>query len=336
MNPTTRNAIKRLILAPMEGVLDGTVRQLLTELNQFDYCVTEFVRVTATLLPKKTFFRLCPELLNAGKTKAGTPVRVQLLGQDPDSMAANAERAIKLGSRGIDINAGCPAKTVVGNGGGAHLLKAPELLYQVVRKVRASIPYEQPLSVKIRLGWNCKSYCFDIAEAVESGGANEIAIHGRTKEDGYKADKIDWHTIGLIKQKLTIPVIANGEIISELTASDCFTASRCSSIMLGRGILQTPNLGNMIRFGKKQMPWSQVLDLLIAYTNISPANETHLLNSLYHAGRIKQWLSYLRMSYPLAMTLHRNIRTLQTNCDIQSMLIDHKINHRMNENAKLN
>lgn len=96
----------RVLLAPMEGVLDPLVRELLTEINNYDLCVSEFVRVVNTLLPKKTFYRLSPELLNQGYTESGVPLRVQLLGSSPEWMAENAVRAIDLGSQGIDINCG--------------------------------------------------------------------------------------------------------------------------------------------------------------------------------------------------------------------------------------
>ena len=302
--------INRIILAPMEGVLDYAVRQLLTELNDFDYCVTEFIRVTHHCLTKKSLFRLCPELQHGGKTLSGTPIRVQLLGQHPQLMAESAIQAVKLGSFGIDINCGCPAKTVVGNQGGAYLLKSPELIFQITQHVRQALPKDVPVSVKVRLGWDDKSRCFEIADAVEQGGANEITIHGRTKEDGYKADRIDWHSIGLIKQKLTIPVIANGEIFSPQAAQNCILHSQTNNIMLGRGALNIPNLANMIRYNQAQLSWHHVFQLLQNYANTTlPEN---IDKPLYHSARIKQWLSYLKQSYPEASELLQSIRTLKT------------------------
>ena len=101
----------RVILAPMQGVLDPLVRQLLTEVNDYDLCISEFVRVVDQRLPAKVFYRLCPELHQHGFTPSGTPVRVQLLGQHPQWLAENAELAIQLGSHGVDLNCGCPSKT---------------------------------------------------------------------------------------------------------------------------------------------------------------------------------------------------------------------------------
>lgn len=102
----------RVLLAPMEGVLDSLVRELLTEVNDYDLCITEFVRVVDQLLPVKVFHRICPELQNASRTPSGTLVRVQLLGQFPQWLAENAARAVELGSWGVDLNCGCPSKTV--------------------------------------------------------------------------------------------------------------------------------------------------------------------------------------------------------------------------------
>lgn len=305
-------SIKQLILAPMEGVLDYTVRDLLTTINHFDYCVTEFVRVTHHRLSAKTFYRLCPELYHQGKTASGTPVRIQLLGQSPLLMAENAQLAVQLGSYGIDINCGCPAKTVVGHQGGAYLLKTPEIIYQITQQVRKAIGEEQPLSVKIRLGFDDKSHCFEIADAVQQGGAGEIVIHGRTKLDGYQADKIDWLTIGNITDKLTIPVIANGEIFTPKDAERCQKQSHTDRMMLGRGILSRPNLANMIRYHDDPLTWPQVLGLLQRYASSEALTEQAPLKALYHSGRIKQWLSYLKTNYPQAQALLQQIRTLKT------------------------
>ena len=100
----------KLVLAPMEGVVDFKMRQLLTDIGGFDLCVTEFIRVVDTCLPDKVFHRYCPELKNAGLTRCGTPVRIQLLGQVAETLAENAVKAVSLGSHGVDLNFGCPAK----------------------------------------------------------------------------------------------------------------------------------------------------------------------------------------------------------------------------------
>ena len=297
----------RVMLAPMEGVLDGFVRELLTEINDYDLCVTEFVRVTQSLLPRRTFYRLSPELYNKGYTKSGTPVRVQLLGNSPEWMAENAVRAIELGSHGIDINCGCPAKKVIGSDGGASLLKNPELIYQVTNAIRKAIPQEQMLSVKVRLGWDSIEPRFEIADAVQQGGADEIVVHGRTKEDGYKADRINWQAIGEIRQKLSIPVIANGEICSYSDGQNCLKITGCDALMVGRGALNIPNLGSVVKHQQNKLEWIQVSTLLKQYLKM----ENPYDSGYYHLARIKQWFSYLRKEYDEAEQLFSTVRTVQ-------------------------
>ncbi|MHB1115151.1 MAG: tRNA-dihydrouridine synthase, partial [Acidovorax defluvii] len=110
-----------LLLAPMEGLLDFVLRDVLTRVGGVDRCVSEFIRVTGTVLPDKVFLRYLPELRHGGRTLAGVPVRAQLLGSDPVCMAENAASLAALGPEGIDLNFGCPAKVVNRHGGGAAL-----------------------------------------------------------------------------------------------------------------------------------------------------------------------------------------------------------------------
>lgn len=164
-------------------------------------------------------------------------MRVQLLGQYPQWLAENAARAVELGSWGVDLNCGCPSKLVNGSGGGATLLKDPELIYRGAKAMREAVPGHLPVTVKVRLGWDSGERRFEIADAVQQAGASELVVHGRTKEDGYKAERIDWQAIGEIRQRLTIPVVANGEIWDWQSAQDCLAATGCDSVMIGRGAL---------------------------------------------------------------------------------------------------
>ena len=147
----------RLVLAPMEGVVDDLMRDILSTINPFDLVVTEFVRVVDQLLPEKVYYKLCPELHNDGLTPNGTPVRVQLLGQEPNWMAENAFRAVELGSRGVEANFGCPAKIVNRSKGGAVLLQYPDNIHNIVKAMRQAVPAHQPVTAKIRLGYEDKS-----------------------------------------------------------------------------------------------------------------------------------------------------------------------------------
>ncbi|WP_019210645.1 tRNA dihydrouridine(16) synthase DusC [Yersinia massiliensis] len=302
----------RVILAPMEGVLDSLVRELLSEVNDYDLCITEFLRVVDQLLPAKSFYRLCPELHNQSRTQSGTLVRIQLLGQYPQWLAENAARAIELGSYGVDLNCGCPSKLVNGSGGGATLLKDPELIYQGAKAMREAVPAHLPVTVKIRLGWDSSDRQFEIADAVQQAGATELAVHGRTKEDGYQAERINWQAIGEIRQRLTIPVIANGEIWDYQSAQACMNMTGCDAVMLGRGALNVPNLSRVVKYNEPRVPWSEVVKLLKKYVQLEKQGDT----GLYHVARIKQWLGYLRKEYTEATDLFSQIRALKTSKDI--------------------
>ncbi|MGQ7806727.1 tRNA dihydrouridine(16) synthase DusC [Hafnia alvei] len=304
--------VKRVLLAPMEGVLDSLVRELLTEVNDYDLCITEFVRVVDSLLPEKVYYRLCPELANQSLTPSGTAVRVQLLGQHPQWLGENAARAVELGSWGVDLNCGCPSKMVNGSGGGATLLKDPEMIYLGAKAMREAVPSHLPVTVKVRLGWDSGTRQFEIADAVQQAGATEITVHGRTKEDGYKADKINWAAIGEIRQRLSIPVIANGEIWDWQSAQDCMAATGCDSVMIGRGALNVPNLSRVIKQNAPKMPWPEVMLLLKKYVRLEKQGDT----GLYHVARIKQWLGYLRKEYAEASEVFSEIRALKTSADI--------------------
>ncbi|MCX8972845.1 tRNA dihydrouridine(16) synthase DusC [Citrobacter portucalensis] len=302
----------RVLLAPMEGVLDSLVRELLTEVNDYDLCITEFVRVVDQLLPAKVFHRLCPELHNNSRTPSGTLVRIQLLGQYPQWLAENAARAVELGSYGVDLNCGCPSKLVNGSGGGATLLKDPELIYRGAKAMREAVPAHLPVTVKVRLGWDNGDRQFEIADAVQQAGASELAVHGRTKEQGYKAEHINWQAIGEIRQRLTIPVIANGEIWDWQSAQDCMAISGCDAVMIGRGALNIPNLSRVVKYNEPRMPWPEVVTLLQKYTRLEKQGDT----GLYHVARIKQWLGYLRKEYSEATELFQEIRALNNSPDI--------------------
>lgn len=163
---------------------------------------------------------------------------------------------------GVDLNCGCPSKMVNGSGGGATLLKDPEMIYQGAKAMREAVPAHLPVTVKVRLGWDSGDRQFEIADAVEQAGATEITVHGRTKEDGYKAEKINWAAIGKIRQRLSIPVIANGEIWDWQSAQDCMATTGCDSVMIGRGALNVPNLSRVIKYHEPKMQWPEVMLLL--------------------------------------------------------------------------
>ncbi|WP_299789725.1 tRNA dihydrouridine(16) synthase DusC [uncultured Shewanella sp.] len=305
----------RVILAPMEGVADAPMRSLLTSVGGYDLVISEFIRVVDQLLPEKVFHRLCAELANNSQTKAGTPVRLQLLGQHPNWMAENALRAVELGSRGVDINFGCPAPMVNRSNGGAALLKEPDTIYRVTHTVRDAVTDTHPVSAKIRLGWDDKSRCVEIAQAIEAAGATELTVHARTKEEGYRPPA-HWEYIHQIREAISIPVIANGEVWNRDDYQRCRTVSGCSDVMVGRGALAVPNLAHVIKGTQNKMPWSEVKQLLIQYSEY----EIVSAKEKYYPARIKQWLRFIVHQYDEAELLFRQLRVMKQTADILSLL----------------
>ena len=296
-----------ITLAPMEGVVDHLMRDMLTQVGGFDLCVTEFLRVVDQLMPKRVFHRICPELNNQGFTPNGVPVKVQLLGQHADWLAENAFRAVELGSHGVDLNFGCPAKTVNKSKGGAILLREPETIYKIVNAVRQAVPKEHTVSAKMRLGFDDTSLAIANAQAIADAGANSLVIHARTKVDGYKPPAY-WDWIAKIKQDVDIPIVANGEIWNEQDAVNCQQQSDCENIMLGRGALAMPNLAQVIKNTEQHMLWEHVKALLVRYSGYELFGD----KGKYYPNRVKQWLGYLSRQYPEAKALFMRIRALKS------------------------
>ena len=317
----------RIILAPMEGVMDHSMRDLLTGRGGIDRCVTEFVRVTDQTLPARVFYRYCPELLKGGQTLTGTPVFVQLLGGQPVHMAANAARAEKLGAPGIDLNFGCPAKTVNRNDGGSVLLREPLRVAGVVSAVRDAVSGVTPVTAKIRLGFDDASMLEDIVCGIAAAGADELCIHARTRQDGYRPPA-HWRTIKNVRQLVNIPIVVNGEIWSVQDALQAQRDSGCDDIMLGRGSLACPDLAGLIKMqcqGQTVAPpsWYQVIELLQAFFAT-----TESLYPRYVGNRIKQWLGYLRRQYHGAELLFQEVKRLQEPQAIKTVIARHRNENR--------
>jgi tRNA-dihydrouridine synthase C len=296
----------RIYLAPMEGLFDEIMRDLLTRVGGIDLCVAEFVRVSGTLLPRRTFQRIVPELKQGSRTRCGVPVRVQLLGSDPISMAWNAARLAELNPAGIDLNFGCPAKTVNRHQGGAILLREPERLHAVVAAVRGAVPLAVPVSAKMRLGYEDKSLAVDCAQAIAAGGACELVVHARTQREGYRPPA-HWEWIARIRAGVKIPVIANGEIWTLEDWRHCQESSGAQDVMLGRGMAANPALARMLKEGAgAALAWREVLGLLREFW----AYHGRHTAAPHRCGRVKQWLNYLRAAYPEAAVLYQALRTV--------------------------
>ena len=296
----------------MEGLLDFVLRDVLTRVGGIDRCVSEFIRVTNTLLPERAFLRVVPELLTGGKTAAGVPVRPQLLGSDPACLADNAARVAGLGADGVDLNFGCPAKVVNRHGGGAALLENPELLFKIMQAVRSAVPAHQVVSAKMRLGFHDDRLAEDCARALEAGGASEIVVHARTRADAYRPPAY-WSRVADIAAVVRTPLVANGEIWTVQDAQNCRAASGCQAIMLGRGIVTNPGLA--LAIGSTQ-PSAMAASECLSWESLQPHLQTFwsvvrsTLERRQQAGRLKQWLNFLRRHSPQAQIAYDALKAV--------------------------
>lgn len=322
----------KVYLAPMEGVVDHHMRYLLSRVGGIDICVTEFVRVTDHVLPRKVFTRFCPELLQqsnvsamrlftggpgvadeAHRQKANAlgalcPTRIQLLGSNASAIAGNAQKAARLGAPAVDLNFGCPAKTVNKNRGGACLLDEPETLYQIVKACRDAVPQATPVTAKIRLGYETRDRYLENAHAIYSAGASELVVHARSKADGYRPPAY-WEKIDEIQKSVPMHVVANGEIWSLDDFHRCREMSGCTDVMIGRGLLAKPDLALEIKASVSQqnftpLSWGEIAALLMEFFLLT----SNAYPKKYMGNRVKQWLFYLQKQYSEAKTLFDAIK----------------------------
>lgn len=333
-----------LHLAPMDGITDFTMRRLLTSLGEVDYCTTEFIRITDRLMPEHIFYSNAPELLQVREksssihlrshTEAGTPVLIQLLGSDPVAMSENAHRAAELGAYGIDLNFGCPAKTVNRHDGGAVLLKTPDRVFKVVEAVRRAVPATTPVTAKMRLGFENPDFVFDNARACESGGAQWLTLHCRTKIDMY-TPPAKWEWLPQVREVLKIPLIANGDINSIDDLDRCHAVSGCTHFMIGRGALANPLLFQQLKVSHNSNSdlgseletasdsradsknnWSFALKLLQELYLESQKN----VSGHYAVAKTKQWLRYQKDVSPSALEIFNQIKVLHEPSQFEKVL----------------
>lgn len=217
-------------LAPMAGIADLAFRELCVQYGAA-YTVSEMVSSKGlTMGDKKS-----AQLLTLGNDR---PAGVQIFGDDPEIMAKAAVKCLDFNPDIIDINMGCPAPKIAMNGGGASLMKKPELAYEITKAVVQAV--DIPVTVKIRKGWDDESVnAVQMAELAEKAGADAITVHGRTRQQMYSGS-VDFDIIAQVKKAVGIPVIANGDIKDEQSAAIMLEKTNADAIMIGRGALGNP------------------------------------------------------------------------------------------------
>ena len=281
----------------MDGITDAPMRAYQGETGAFTFVVSEFLRVSQEVPPKRLFWRHVPELLCGGTTPTGLPVQVQILGGDPGRMAAAAVIACRAGARGIDINFGCPAPTVNRHDGGATLLKFPQRIREIVAAVRTAVPAEVPVSAKLRLGWDTTDSIYENAEMAAEGGADWLTIHARTRLQGY-APPVCWPSIGGVRERLKLPIVANGDIWTLDDFRRCRDETGCRHFMIGRGALANPRLARQIACelgivsGRPDSDTGAPIDWIPILKRFVEVTRQFDENLVPHSlRRLKQWLS---------------------------------------------
>ncbi|MFH1143814.1 MAG: tRNA dihydrouridine synthase DusB [Candidatus Eisenbacteria bacterium] len=220
-----------LVLAPLEDITDAPFRRLARRFGA-DLVYTEFISAEGLAHDAPG----CRRKLHL--TPEEHPVAVQIIGRGVAALVAAALQAARAGADCVDLNFGCPARKVAGKGGGAGLLRTPELLEQMARETVAAL--DCPVTAKIRLGWDATSInAIEVAQRLERAGVRAIAVHARTRSQGF-AGAADWSWIARVKQSVSIPVIGNGDVREPEDAARMFRETGCDAVMIGRGALGNP------------------------------------------------------------------------------------------------
>ena len=219
------------VLAPMAGVSDRAYRELCVRFGAA-YCVSEMVSSKALSFNSKK----SEELMEISDLER--PCGIQIFGDDPKCMADAAKHALENKPDIIDINMGCPAPKISSNGSGSALMKNPRLCGEIVKAVTAVT--DIPVTVKIRKGWDDDSVnAVEVAKICESAGAAAITVHGRTRQQYYKPP-VDYDIIKAVRESVSVPVIANGDIDSAEKAKEVMDITDCELVMIGRATLGNP------------------------------------------------------------------------------------------------
>lgn len=221
------------VLAPMAGVTDTVFRRFIREMGGCGLMMTEFTSADGVLRSKD---KKAKRYLHFYEDEH--PIAAQLFGSNPETLRDAAKMIQDLGFDMVDLNLGCPAKKVVKCNGGSGLLRDLPLIRQIFESVRAAVSI--PFTVKFRAGWNDRELVYlELAKLAESCGLNAIAMHARTREQGYSGNA-NWDWIRDLKQTVTIPVVGNGDVRSPEDAGAMVAHTGCDAVMIGRMAASNP------------------------------------------------------------------------------------------------
>lgn len=255
----------RLILAPMCGITLKPFRKVCKSFGA-GLVFNQMVSAKALTMGDKKSFHLM------GYDESERPIGLQVFGNDPDILGEAARIIAEQNPDVIDLNLGCPAKKIVNDGGGSALMGEIQKLKHIFKNMRAAIP--GAFTVKIRAGWDDKSKnAIDVAKMAQDAGVDAIAIHGRTRAQGYSG-KSDWDFIRQLKEALTIPVIGNGDVKVAEDAHRMMRETGCDAVMTGRGAFETPWIfADFLNHGSTEPDATQLKNIIL--TQYKLAMEYH-------------------------------------------------------------
>ncbi len=282
------------ILSPMDGFSDWPFRSLCRELGSA-MSYTEFIKAEDIFNPPKQV----ADKLHYEEDER--PVVIQIYGDDPEVMLAAAERAQELGADIVDINMGCPSKTIANRGAGAGLMRTPLKVARIFKLLSASL--EIPLTGKIRLGWDDDTRNYPlIARIVEENGGALIALHGRTKAQGY-GGKANWEAIAEVKDAVNIPVIGNGDVKTVADIGSMKEYTGCDAVMIGRAAIGNPWIFS--RLDRGQVSFEQVREMMLEHLERNLAFYGEQIGLVLFRKHAARYLS----PYPLSKETRKKLLT---------------------------
>lgn len=303
------------ILAPMEGITDLPFRMMIRGLGGCGLTVTEFVSSEAMTRNVAKAWQM------AELDPSEHPVSIQIYGRDPGRMASAAVFCQDLGADIVDINLGCPSKTVTSGCSGSALMKEPELASDIFSAVREALTI--PFTVKMRTGWSDQARnAPDIAMRAQQAGAQMVAVHGRTRMQMYKGDA-DWAFVREVVEAVDVPVVVNGDVLTVDDAHRAMAMSGADGVMVGRGIMRNPWLLSQIAQSLRgEAPTEPCLadrqTILLDYLDqrIRGIRAEHV-----QLGRMKKVITYFTKGLPRGAKLRQALHRSHSVGEIKHMII---------------
>lgn len=285
----------------MEGVGDEYFRRAIALIGGFDEAVRDFIRV-----PSNAHVASLAAVYQADEI-APIPLSAQIMGSDPELMAAMAQELERRGAPRIDVNCGCPSNTVTGKGAGSSLLKDPDFLHEVVKSVVRAVSV--PVTVKMRSGYESTVLFKENLLAAQASGVDYLTLHPRTKIEGY-TPPARWELIGEAKALLKIPVVGNGDIVSVEAALKMKAMTGCDGWMIGRGSVINPFLFHQIRAHLNSQEYTPCRDDLLRYFENFVSYLPHTMPTRVQVNKVKQLLSFLFQATPQSREKRKEVLTL--------------------------